>query len=146
MSRKLGIEEFEEGDHELIADLLSKMEGEGLDYTLSFLALNPTLPFEHESIDHCRSKLSDWIERWKSRLGGVVDGKVVEVMQSSNPLVIPRNHLIAAAIDAAERGDFSVFHRLREQLKTPYQWSEGHLQLVSPAKPHEVVEKTFCGT
>jgi uncharacterized protein YdiU (UPF0061 family) len=68
-------------------------------------------------------------------------------MLSINPVYIPRNHQIEAAIRAAEdNNDFSVFHALHEVLQKPYQYQDEKEQYMQPPKPDEVVAQTFCGT
>ena len=68
-------------------------------------------------------------------------------MQAVNPVYIPRNHQIEAAIRAAEdRGDFSVFHDLHAVLQSPYDLQEGKGDYMLPPEPDEVVKQTFCGT
>jgi uncharacterized protein YdiU (UPF0061 family) len=64
-----------------------------------------------------------------------------------NPVYIPRNHSIEAAIRAAEDdSDFSAFHALHEVLQLPYELQPGKDAYMQPPQPHEVVHKTFCGT
>ncbi len=68
-------------------------------------------------------------------------------MRGLNPVYMPRNHLIEAAIRAAEdHGDFSVFHALHEVLQRPYDYQPGKEAYMQPPQPHEIVHKTFCGT
>jgi len=68
-------------------------------------------------------------------------------MQAINPVYIPRNHQIEAAIRAAEdQGDFAVFHELHTVLQNPYGQQEGKERYMQAPQPEEVVEYTFCGT
>jgi len=68
-------------------------------------------------------------------------------MQAVNPVYIPRNHQIEAAIRAAEdHDDFSVFHELHEVLQNPYLQQEGKARYSLPPEPDEIVQQTFCGT
>ncbi|MCP4406820.1 MAG: hypothetical protein GY807_03505 [Gammaproteobacteria bacterium] len=68
-------------------------------------------------------------------------------MQTLNPVVIPRNHQIEAAIRAAEDcNDFSLFHALHEVLQNPYQQQPGKEVYMLPPEPDQVVHQTFCGT
>jgi uncharacterized protein YdiU (UPF0061 family) len=68
-------------------------------------------------------------------------------MSQANPAHIPRNHLVEAAIVAAEqKGDFAPFHRLVDILAHPYEYSPNNARYTLPAESHEVVSKTFCGT
>ncbi len=68
-------------------------------------------------------------------------------MQQVNPIFIPRNHRIEAAIRAAEdRNDFSLFHELHSLLREPYMEQAGREEYLQPPAPDEVVKQTFCGT
>ena len=64
-----------------------------------------------------------------------------------NPAFIPRNHLVVEVIDAAvKHGDFAPFERLVQVLARPYDDQPEAERYTLPPHPHEVVEKTFCGT
>ena len=67
-------------------------------------------------------------------------------MSSSNPMVIPRNHKIEEALTLANNGDLTLFNKLTEILKNPYQVNENDLELMSPAPHSHVKYQTFCGT
>ena len=68
-------------------------------------------------------------------------------MQSVNPVYIPRNHQVEAAIRAAEdHNDFSVFEELHAVLQNPFELQQGKDSYMLPPKPEEVVHQTFCGT
>jgi uncharacterized protein YdiU (UPF0061 family) len=68
-------------------------------------------------------------------------------MQVVNPVYIPRNHQVEAAIRAAEdHGDFSVFHDLHEVLQSPFTQQQGKDRYMLPPEPGEEVRETFCGT
>jgi len=64
-----------------------------------------------------------------------------------NPVYIPRNHQIEAAIRAAEdNDDFSVFYDLHKVLQKPYELQARKDVYMLQPKPDEVVQQTFCGT
>jgi uncharacterized protein YdiU (UPF0061 family) len=68
-------------------------------------------------------------------------------MRGANPAVIPRNHLVQDALDAAEaRGDLEPFFRLLAALRSPY---EERPELVPfQQRPPDSFRnyRTFCGT
>ena len=67
-------------------------------------------------------------------------------MRSVNPAIIPRNHLVEAAIQAGHKDqDFSLFHRLSEALATPFA-DPSDQSFTRPPEPDQVVQNTFCGT
>jgi uncharacterized protein YdiU (UPF0061 family) len=69
------------------------------------------------------------------------------MMATANPVYIPRNHRIEAAIRAAEdRGDFSPFHELVEVLSAPFHDRPQYASYSIPPLEAERVAETFCGT
>jgi uncharacterized protein YdiU (UPF0061 family) len=68
-------------------------------------------------------------------------------MYRANPVFIPRNHLVEAAIRAAEdAGNFEPFHRLVERLERPFDYDPDAAAYALPPRPEQVVRQTFCGT
>ena len=65
----------------------------------------------------CNKKL-----RWKNRLylNSNSPEKYLQLMRSVNPLVIPRNHKVEEALDAANKDDFQPLKKLIEILSKPY--------------------------
>jgi len=71
----------------------------------------------------------------------------VELMHQANPAVIPRNHRIEQAIEAAvDQEDYGPFEKLLEVLSSPYKELEGFREYMLSPKPEEHVLQTFCGT
>jgi uncharacterized protein YdiU (UPF0061 family) len=67
-------------------------------------------------------------------------------MRRSNPAVIPRNHRVEAALEAAVGGDLGPLDDLLRVLASPWDdVPEGPLYRCPP-EPHEIVRQTFCGT
>jgi uncharacterized protein YdiU (UPF0061 family) len=68
-------------------------------------------------------------------------------MRAANPAVIPRNHLVEAALNAAvERGDFGPFEGMLEAMSRPYEDRPCLERYAAPPEPEERVLQTFCGT
>lgn len=68
-------------------------------------------------------------------------------MLGTNPVMIPRNHLIEEAIQqASENESFESFHLLVDQLETPFSQEGKTDKLLKRPRPEEVVRQTFCGT
>ena len=68
-------------------------------------------------------------------------------MGTVNPAVIPRNHLVEEAIDAAaETGDFSEFEALLSVLASPYEDQPKYSTYTQPPRNDQIVRQTFCGT
>ena len=90
-----------------------------------------------------------WLLRWRERLTDEIqtDSERQSHMQLVNPVYIPRNHQIEAAIRAAEdENDFGPFHALHAVLQNPFQYQAGKDDYMLPPRPEEEIENTFCGT
>lgn len=68
------------------------------------------------------------------------------MMAQHNPLYIPRNHLLQAALDSAESGDMQPFEQLLQRVTRPYTEVEGKAQYAQPAPADFGPFRTFCGT
>jgi uncharacterized protein YdiU (UPF0061 family) len=147
--------ESEEQDRALIEGLLDVMDDNEADFTLTFSHLSrlgarsPGHDHEIRDLFARPEQFDDWAAQWRERLKRETqdDAARQASMQAVNPVYIPRNHQIEAAIRAAEdRGDFSVFHELHAVLQNPYVEQAGKERYRLPPKPEEVVSRTFCGT
>jgi uncharacterized protein YdiU (UPF0061 family) len=160
MREKLGLSTNFDDDKALIKDLLNIMAANKADFTLTFYYLSqvPSHP-EHESSKEQEAALHDlfsdgqevkqWLVKWRERLGAESSSDETRQikMQAVNPVYIPRNHQIEAAIRAGEdSGDFSVFRDLHDVLQNPYVLQSGKDIYMQPPEPDEVVIQTFCGT
>lgn len=146
MRGKLGIFNEEKQDEDLIQDLLGMMEKYRVDYTNTFLALTfHTL----EDTDLFKSKeFAQWHKRWQERLSRQSESKDSshQLMKSSNPALIPRNHRVEAALEAAvEQGDNSVMEQLLDVLSNPYAHSTEQAEYAVPPASTTPYQ-TFCGT
>ena len=143
MGNKLGLTKIEEKDEEMITELLDLMHEYSADYTNTFLDLGQKeLPAEEFYISEDFSK---WHNRWVERLQQE-GGDSFALMRSVNPAVIPRNHKVEEALQAAERDDLTPFHHLLEAVTNPYESGEYLKPYQTPPNPKEKVLQTFCGT
>lgn len=144
---KLGLAEPKPDDRELIEGLLEIMARQDADFTRSFRGLvgggARTEFTEPEAFDR-------WVCDWQARLEqdsqSAHSPETIDRLRANNPAFIPRNHLVAQAIDAATGGDFTPFHRLCDVLARPYDDQPGAEDLQVSPRPGEVVTQTFCGT
>jgi len=68
-------------------------------------------------------------------------------MQNSNPALIPRNHRVEEALEAAvTQEDYSVMERLLAALASPYTNLPGQADYTAPPPPSASPYRTFCGT
>ncbi|WP_411833982.1 protein adenylyltransferase SelO [Neobacillus niacini] len=146
MRAKLGLFNEEEQDKSLIKDLLDMMQKHNTDYTNTFRAL--TLNKPEEIILHGTPEFTEWLERWNTRRDRQEESKEssIQLMRNSNPAVIPRNHRVEEALEAANNGDYSVLERLLEVLSNPYAYSEEQLEYTILPGPSPRPYRTFCGT
>ena len=146
MNAKLGLQDIQSDDLELTADLLQQMQTLSLDFTITFTQLDYP---SKQSPFAVGGPLYDWHLRWQQRTGTDCNTKAVSEhrMRGTNPVVIPRNHLVEAAIDSAVKNDdFSDFHALLDAVTSPF--DERHLDSRYAEAPSDEqrVTQTFCGT
>jgi uncharacterized protein YdiU (UPF0061 family) len=68
-------------------------------------------------------------------------------MRTVNPLVIPRNHLVEAALSAAvERQDYAPFEALLDAVTHPFELRVGGARYAEPPEDDRSGYRTFCGT
>ncbi|RDU36697.1 YdiU family protein [Neobacillus piezotolerans] len=147
MRAKLGLTDEEAEDETLISDLLNLVEKYRADYTNTFRAL--TFDKLEDTVFHGKEEFEKWHARWQERLGRQKDPKEVslELMRRSNPAVIPRNHRVEEALDAAvKNGDYSVMERLLTALSDPYAHSPEHEEYCTLPEAAGRPYRTFCGT
>ncbi|CAD5293599.1 Protein adenylyltransferase SelO [Bosea sp. 62] len=152
--RKLGLAIEEADDVELIKALLEAMQRGKADFTLVFRRLSEAAG-QADGADACRSLFADpaafdaWEERWRQRLlrEPASAQERQDAMLGTNPLFIPRNHMVEAAIQAAvERDDLAPFETLADVLSRPFDAQPGREDHARPPVAHERVLATFCGT
>jgi uncharacterized protein YdiU (UPF0061 family) len=147
MRKKLGLFTEESEDVQLIATLLTWMQNYQMDYTNCFHALT-TESFLNDAVFN-DATFVDWHARWQNRLLRQTRSRQASygLMQTSNPVILPRNHRVEEALTAAsERGDYSLIHQLLAAVKNPYIEDSQYYQYSIPPLPSERVHQTFCGT
>ncbi len=138
---KIGLTTAQDGDLQLISDLLTRMAENQADFTNTFRALGS---------GSARDQFADpaafdtWEADWLSRLEHEPDP--APVLQRANPALIPRNHRVEEMIASAVAGDYSRFDRMRDVLAVPFVDRPEHADLRRPPAPGEEVRATFCGT
>ncbi len=147
MRSKLGLFNEEQGDETLCNDLLKDLEESGSDFTNAFQSLSSesglqSPPFGGEA-------LATWHATWSARRlrQPQTHAECLQLMRRHNPRVIPRNHMVEAALASASAGDLAPTHRLLATLSAPYD-AEAPLEIayLEPAPSGSAPYKTFCGT
>ncbi len=152
LAAKLGLDEIREDDSALVDELFALMDEHSLDFTLSFRRLHDLAGAgtpEVAALFEFPAACDDWLARWQARLqqDSLDSAARCRHMARANPVFIPRNHLVEAAIRAAEdSGDFAPFHALVERTAKPFDYSPEDAPFATPPQPEEVVSRTFCGT
>jgi uncharacterized protein YdiU (UPF0061 family) len=146
MREKLGIFNEEPQDESLVEVLLNIMHKYDADYTNTFLALTFDKFSDMELFD--TKPFKEWYELWQTRLSRQQESKNSshELMKKSNPAVIPRNHRVEEALEAAQKGDYSIMEKLLDVLSNPYAHSSEQTEYATLPPKSTCSYRTFCGT
>ena len=134
MKDKIGINDNHEKDNELIKELLDLMHIFKLDYTNTFVLIrNNTL----KKFDF----MLDWVSKLNQRkkLNKKIEAK------NSNPMIIPRNHIVEKVLNESTNGNFKNLNKFISLLKKPYESSIPEEYIAEPTN-EEKIYQTFCGT
>ena len=144
MRDKLGLFGKDKDDLKLINDLLHWMESNQADYTNTFchlMNINSSNDSKYKDINFI-----NWFKQWESRVlinNGSIE-KSINLMKKNNPIVIPRNHKVEEALEAANNNDLSLTNKLLSILNKPYDNQNDIENYKSPSSNSEY--QTFCGT
>jgi serine/tyrosine/threonine adenylyltransferase len=119
----------------LVDELLILLKESRVDYTSFFRQLSRSAGDDAES-----AGFDDWISRWRAL------GPDAGSMDRTNPIYIPRNHLVEEALTAATAGDLDPLQRLLVAVTQPYDERPGLERYASPAPEDFGPYQTFCGT
>ncbi|NLB80770.1 MAG: YdiU family protein [Clostridiaceae bacterium] len=147
MRAKLGLYNEEKGDAALIEELLDLMHKYNADYTNTFRAL--TYDALNDTDLFCSSEFTQWYDNWQQRICRQQQPKTTsyQLMKTANPAVIPRNHRVEDALDAAEnQSDYSVMMKLLDILLKPYEHSTEQDEYATLPNISASPYRTFCGT
>jgi uncharacterized protein YdiU (UPF0061 family) len=147
MGLKLGFSQVGDVELNLIERFLKLLEHHRADFTTTFRGLcSPDL---NQTAFFKESDVVQWKQDWREVLSKNKWSleKSQKVMREKNPAVIPRNHLVEKALETAQLGDFTLFHRLLKAVQTPYEIDPNQMDLTCPPTPEEEAGyQTFCGT
>jgi uncharacterized protein YdiU (UPF0061 family) len=140
--------------HALADEYLALLQAHRVDFSLAFrgladAALGNDAPLTALFGD-AAGALAPWLQRWHRRCAAEPASPAdrATALRCTNPIHIPRHHLVEAALSAAEEhNDLQPFNTLLQVLKQPNVGSEAHAAFAQPA-PTEATAcyKTFCGT
>lgn len=147
MRAKLGMFNEEPQDESLIEELLGLMQKYQADYTNTFLALTFAKP--EDTVLFGIEAFNQWYEKWLARLTRQEQSKasIQQLMKDNNPAVIPRNHRVEEALEAAvEREDYRVMERLLKALANPFAHDSEQAEYATLPPQSDCPYQTFCGT
>ncbi|MCI4650899.1 protein adenylyltransferase SelO [Phaeodactylibacter sp.] len=142
MGNKLGIVNQVEEDRDLVNSGLKLLAKWRVDYTNFFTELRRG----GDLINKLREEeaFENWYSRWeKARLRGTSLTKSNALMAQTNPVVIPRNHLVEEVLQSAVAGDMQPFLSFLQELSSPY---DDGLSLQTVPAGFDASYQTFCGT
>jgi uncharacterized protein YdiU (UPF0061 family) len=149
---KLGLVRDEPEEARLVQRLLDLMKAQGADWTLTFRRLSDALrgaPEAARAQFATPAAFDAWQTDWRARVetGPGTAEDTALAMDRVNPLVIPRNHTVEAALDAAVAGDAAPFESLLSAISAPYAETAGQEAFILPPPQGFTEEyRTFCGT
>ena len=147
MQDKLGLTGGQDGDDALIRDLLDWMQQQRADHTNTFRALiGGQIP---DGDLYHQDTFLDWHQRWRARLATNPEPESAawDTMRRANPALIPRNHQVEAALNAAiDHDDLAPTRALLDALADPYADRPDNDPYTLPPTEEERVLRTFCGT
>ena len=153
MRGKLGLGTKEDGDLELVESFHSAMHKGEVDFTGAFRALTAAAAGTSGPLINQfegAPAIEAWLGRWNERLAREPDVAPTERtvrMAAVNPLYIPRNHKLEAALDAAvDHGNLKPFWELFALVTQPFEEQHDRQDFAAPAPPDAPEFRTFCGT
>jgi uncharacterized protein YdiU (UPF0061 family) len=151
--KKLGLATDGADDKQLVADWLTLLEKNAVDFTLAWRRLTDAAAGNVQPLTALFGQAADvetWLERLRvRRLGeGRPAEEIAADMRRVNPIYIPRNQAVEEALAAAsDDGDLAHFHRVLEAVSHPFDERPGFEDLANPAPAtFASCYRTFCGT
>ena len=158
---KLGLRDtIEHGDHvdtALGESWLDLLHAQQVDFTLAWRRLADVAEGNEAPLRALfagQPGLDRWLQRWRERCKAEdatrPDAATLRAasMRRVNPWLIPRNHRVEEALNAAsEEGDLAPFEQLLNALQRPFDEDPALARYAEPASGDFMAEfRTFCGT
>ena len=151
LARKLGLDGAPEADAAVLGEeWLALLAAARADFTASFRALSAVLRgAEHPLTAGAHAERAQaWLGRWRAALAaaGAEPAATAAALDAANPVYIPRNHLVEAALTAATAGDLGPFSELLDVVGRPFEARPGLEAWAAPGPEDARPYRTFCGT
>jgi uncharacterized protein YdiU (UPF0061 family) len=127
----------------LVDELLLLLKQNHVDYTSFFRQLGQAARGDAEPTRGLFMDLAGfdaWLARWQAL------GPDADAMDRTNPIYIPRNHLVEEALTAATDGELAPLEQLLAAVTQPYAERPGLERYAAPAPEDFGNYQTFCGT
>ena len=148
MRHKLGWRKSLPDDQASIEAMFAALEGQGVDFTTFFRGLTDEVAGDSILVPQ-PLPVAEWLVQWRQRLsaeGGNAEQRLA-AMAMANPVVVPRNHLVEAALgDAVDQNDFGRFDALLAAVSDPFGPRSADDPFTLPAPADFGPHVTFCGT
>ncbi|MGY1856934.1 protein adenylyltransferase SelO [Modestobacter sp. SYSU DS0290] len=143
MRAKLGLGEGTDETAAVVEELLPLLQESRADWTSFFRALGTAARGDAEPARRLVLDLAafdGWLDRWRALAPDA------DLMDRTNPVYVPRNHLVEEALTAATAGDLAPFQQLVAVVQRPFAARPGLERYAAPAPETFGPYQTFCGT
>ena len=137
-----------EEDKNLITTFLNILEKNKIDFTNGFRVLSKVLVKEAVFYTKDQEYL-DWHTNWLQRLAEQKKdfNNIAEEINKINPILIPRNHVVADIIFKAVReNNYTELKLFLAAIENPFTENKEYQKYYAPPTEDERVIYTFCGT
>lgn len=150
MLKKIGVFNFKNSkeDKNLIDEFLQILEINQIDFTNGFRILSKIL-LKKTRFYHYNNQYLIWQKKWLARLAkqDIDFANIAKKMDKINPILIPRNHIIANIIgQSVFNNDYSELENFLNAIKNPFIEKAQYQQYYKPPQDKNRVINTFCGT
>jgi uncharacterized protein YdiU (UPF0061 family) len=143
MRAKLGLAREEEGDDQLIGELLNVMAKARADYSLSFRGLSGDDASWLALFGESRSDAGAWLSRYRTRIAG----EDLSGLDRVNPKYVLRNWVAESAIRAVEdHGDIATLDRIFQLVQAPFEKHDGDEAFAAPPPPEMSHLEVSCSS
>ncbi len=150
MTKKLGLERTTKNDPQLIEEMFDMLNTLQVDYTVFLRTLSH---FEYKDnreellkLGLYHEPMNSWLDKYDERIKDINSAERKEQMLSNNPKYVLKNYMLQEAIDAAEKGDFSVVDDLFKIAQKPFDEHEAFERWAKPTPKAFKNQKLSCSS